>query len=166
MNANEIQASAQDQVEAYDEYEEEQEGGNSYYNVNQDWKQMYMSEQQEKNEESVCSFIESLASNTYDENGEVTLSGSSWVNPQAWNSEFLAESKAMSPGIKAALILTAVAALSMAVAACVLHGTLARKNIPWKPRRSKGEDPTDLARQNSGITMGRSRSGPNNAPLL
>ena len=131
-----------------------------------EWKQMYQSENQAQNENAVCSFIESLTSNSYDENGEINVSGSTWASPSAWNREFAAESKAMSGGMKAALVLTALATVAMAVAVCVLHGTLARKNIPWKPRRSKGQDPTDLARQNSGITMGRSRSGPGNNPLL
>lgn len=129
----------------------------------EDWKQMYQSENQAQNEDAVCSFIESLVSNTYNEKGEVTLSGGQWSTSAA---EFLAESRAMNAGLKAALCITALATLAMAVAACFIHNTLARKNIPWKPRRSKGTDPTEMARQNSGITMGRSRSGPGNNPLL
>lgn len=128
------------------------------------WKLMYRSMQQQKNEEAVCSFIESLSSNTYNENGEVSVAENAWSS-SSWSSS-LAQTKAMSPGMMAGLFITAIAAASMAVAACVLHGSLARKNIPWKPRRKQGEDPTDLARQNSGITMGRSRSNVGTNPLL
>ena len=143
---------------------EEDQAADEYNQAQQEeWDAIYQSEAQAANEEAVCSFIDSLVSNTYNENGEVSLSGTSWTNPAA---EFIAESKAMNPGLKAALVITAFAALAMAIAACVLHSTLARKNIPWKPRRSKGMDPTEMARQNSGITMGRSRSGPGNNPLL
>jgi heme exporter protein D len=134
--------------------------------ANNEWKQMFQSENQAQNENAVCSFIEALDSNTYDENGEIAVTGSSWSNPAAWNKNLTAESRAMQGGMKAALVITALAAAAMALVACVLHSVLARKNIPWKPRRSKGEDLTDIARQNSGITMGRSRSGPGNNPLL
>jgi hypothetical protein len=152
------------------QYNGEYQDANDEEAQRQNYKQMYQSQQQAANEEAVCAFIESLTSNSYNENGEVTISGSqSFFNPASWGREVQAESKAMSAGMKAALIITAFAAAFMAVAACVLHGALARKNIPWRPgaRRGKGEDPTDLARQNSGITMGRSRSGPGgSAPLI
>lgn len=136
--------------------------GNAYSYADNEWKQMYQSENQAQNENAVCSFLESLSSNTYNENGEINVSGASWAS---WNKDF--DSRAMNGAMKAALIITALAAMAMAVTACVLHNVLARKNIPWKPRRSKGADPTDLARQNSGITMGRSRSGATGTnPLL
>lgn len=131
----------------------------NYYNGQDDWEQMYQSEQQKANEQAVCSFVESLKSNTYDENGEVVLTNSAWKNPNQWGSEFQAESRALSGGLKAAISLLTIAVAVMGVWACFLHGTLARKNIPWRPRRKAGEDPTDIARQNSGIVMGRSRSG-------
>ena len=133
--------------------------------VDEEWKQMYQSEQQAANEEAVCAFITSLTSNTYNMYGEVNTNGTSmWANPVA---ELVAGSRAMNKGLMGALIVAAMAVVAMSISVCVLHGALARKNIPCKPRRSKGSDPTELARQNSGITMGRSRSGPgNNNPLL
>ena len=149
-----------------------------YYNYNPnynaygeegEWDQMYQSEQQAANEENVCSFIESLRSNTYDENGQVMLeSADVWKNPTAWGREFEAESRALGGGKKFALSLLALSCAVMGVWACFLHGTLARKNIPWHPRRKKGDDPTEIARQHSGIVMGRSRSGPGSgaAPLI
>jgi hypothetical protein len=148
------------------EYQNQNQDANDNYGAYADneWKQMYQSENQAQNENAVCNYLESLASNTYNENGEINVSGATWAS---WNKEFNAESKAMNAGMKAALVIMALAAMAMAVTAGVLHNVLARKNIPWKPRRSKGADPTDLARQNSGITMGRSRSGATSAnPLL
>ena len=150
----------------YQNQYQDQNNQNGYSDyANNEWKQMYQSENQAQNENAVCSFLESLSSNTYNENGEINVSGASWAS---WNRDF--DSRAMNGAMKAALIVTALAAMAMAVTACVLHNVLARKNIPWKPRRSKGADPTDLARQNSGITMGRSRSGATGAtgtnPLL
>jgi hypothetical protein len=134
--------------------------------VDDEWKQMYQSEQQAANEEAVCAFIKSLTSNTYNMYGEVVTNGTNvWANPVA---ELVAETRNMNKGLLGALIVAALAVAAMSISVCVLHGALARKNIPWKPRRSKGTDPTEMARQNSGITMGRSRSGPggSNNPLL
>jgi hypothetical protein len=73
----------------------------------------------------------------------------------------------MSGGYKAGLVITSLAMAAMAVAAAVLHGMLARKNIPWRAKKlASVGDQTDLARQNSGILMGRSRSGAGTTPLI
>jgi hypothetical protein len=134
------------------------------------YKQMYQSYAQYQNEQTVCSFISSLNSNSYDKNGQVYLDSNGWAeqwrNPSNWQQEFNMESEAMTAGKKAALILMAFATTAMAVFACWLHGSLARKNIPWRPKRKIGEDPTDLSRQNSGIGVARSRSGQASAPLI
>lgn len=149
----------------YQYQNQEQAQGDGYGNyADNEWKQMYQSENQAQNENAVCAYIEALTSGTYNENGEINVSGSSWAASSL--KELYNGSRSVNGGMKAALIITSLAAAAMAVAACMLHAVLARKNIPWKPRRSKGQDPTDLARQNSGITMGRSRSGPGNNPLL
>ena len=130
----------------------------------------YQSAAQQQNEELVCSFIESLNSGTYDEKGQVFLNGGStfsWQHPGAFSSaQGLGAPQEMPSAMKAALAISALAATGMAIFACMLHGALARKNIPWRPKRINGEDPTDIARQNSGIVMGRSRSGPATAPLI
>ena len=142
-----------------------------YYNANggeisDEWLQMYQSENQYLNEDAVCAYIDSLKYNTYDEEGEVILNPSvAWWNPAEWQKEIRLESHHMGAGYKAGLVLTSLAATAMAVLACVLHGMLARKNIPFRARKT-GEDPTALARQNSGILMGRSRSGPGTSPLI
>jgi hypothetical protein len=131
---------------------------------------MYQSAAQQQNEELVCSFIESLNSGSYDEKGQVYLTGGStfsWQHPGVFSqSQGLGQPQQMPSAMKAALAISALAATGMAIFACMLHGALARKNIPWRPKRINGEDPTDIARQNSGIVMGRSRSGPATAPLI
>jgi len=126
----------------------------------------YLSYQQDGNEEKVCTFIKSLNSLSYNEFGEVTGGFGGW---KAWNRDFQNKATYVSAGKKAALILTGLAAGLMGLAVAFLHGRLAKKNIPWRPKRQPGEDPTDLARQNSGIIAGRSSrsSGPaGSAPLL
>lgn len=135
--------------------------------VSDSWLQMYQSENQYLNEDQVCAYIDSLKLNTYDESGEVILGSTASWSPSGWSKEIRIQRQAMSPGFKAGLVITSLAAAAMAVWACVLHGMLARKNIPWRPKR-KGveEDPTDLARQNSGIVVGRSRSGAATTPLI
>jgi hypothetical protein len=128
---------------------------------------MYQSEQQYLNEDAVCSYIDSLRFNTYDEDGEVILDPSTSWNPSSWKKEIYIQSNVMNPGLKAGLIVTGLAAFSMAMAALVLHGMLARKNIPWRPKdETSVEDPVAVARQSSGILVGRARSGPGTAPLI
>lgn len=151
--------------EYQNQVEDEQNNDGVEYADNE-WKQMYQSENQAQNENAVCSYIESLTSNTYNEFGEIGVTGTNWASPSSWNRQFSSQSRAMNGGLKAALSIMALAAFGMSIAVCIFHSVLARRNIPWKPRRSKGQDPTDLARQNSGITTGRSRSGPSSNPLL
>jgi hypothetical protein len=135
-----------------------------------DYTTMYQSLTQYKNEDSVCSYIDSIRYNTYDHNGEIVLDQTASWNPISWKKEMSAQSRVMSKGLKAGLIITSLAAFGMAVCALVLHGMLSRKNVPWRAIRKPGEDPfvdpTDLARQSSGIVMGRSRSGPATTPLI
>jgi hypothetical protein len=135
--------------------------------ISDEWLLMYQSENQFLNEDTVCAYIDSLKYNTYDEYGEVIMNPSrNMWKPSAWNNEIRIESMAMNAGMKAALILSFLAAAAMGVAACMLHGMLARKNIPFFGTPKKTEDVTSLARQNSGIVVGRSRSGPGTAPLI
>ena len=128
---------------------------------------MYQSATQQANEELVCSFIESLNSGSYQEDGQVYLAHTNfnWKHPGAFVTQS-GEPQEIPGAMKAALAISALLATGMAILACMLHGALARKNIPWRPKRLDGQDPTDIARQNSGIVMGRSRSGPASAPLI
>lgn len=154
-----------------EECDQEQEEQNQYqYQQQYNFDEQMQSPQQAANEEMVCGFIDTLQAGTYNENGEIYLGSDAWTkgwtNPANWRQEYTIESQAMSAGRKAAISIAALAVVGMAGYACFLHGSLARKNIPWKPRKTEGEDPMDVVRQNSGIVMGRSRSGPANAPLI
>ena len=145
---------------------------NGYYEdgeyVEVNYNQMYQSYSQQQNQDLVCSFVESLNSGTYDQTGQVYIDNSVWGAPARWQQGVAEASRNMPGGLKAALFLTSLAAILMGVWACMLHGALARKHIPWQPKRhvAAAGDPVDMARQNSGIVMGRSRSGPVTHPLI
>lgn len=116
----------------------------------------------------VCNFISNLQSGSYDETGDIVLDANSWFfNTSNWrsSSEYAKQYNnvraKVSPAQIAALVLVATACLLMWIWACCLHGALSKKNISWRPRRGKHAYDEDLSRQNSGIVMGRSRSGAN-----
>jgi hypothetical protein len=139
----------------------------SYYTYNDDgdgqtnYNQMYQSEAQEANQEAVCSFINMLTSQTYSDTGEIILTNDFSRN---WRKELAIQSAYMSAGMKAGLILSAFAVAVMVIWAAMLHGTLARKNIPWRPRRGKASaDATEFSRNQSGIVVGRNNG---TSPLL
>jgi hypothetical protein len=138
------------------------------------------SDNQEANEETVCNFIDNLQTQKYDEYGDVVVdqsqlkkngyvidfAGTNWRDMDQVKAQ--AEKTGVTAGQAVGLAITMAAFMVMAVWACCLHSTLARKNIPWRPKRGKLTEPTDISRQNSGIVMGRSRSGMSgkNAPLI
>jgi len=114
------------------------------------------------NNDMVCDYIDSLKSNTYDEEGEVILN-----KPLSWStfkSQIQAQSGAVKPGLQAGLVLSVLATVGMAVYAVVLHGLLARKNIPWW--RQKGQYPADSPHQDSGTESHHSLSAPSTTPLV
>jgi hypothetical protein len=126
------------------------------------------SSSQEANEETVCNFIDNLQTQKYDEYGEIVLDpykngysidflGTNWRDPDQVKAQ--AEKAGVTVGQAVGLSITMAACLVMGVWACCLHSTLARKNIPWRPKRGKNTDPTDINRQSSGIVLGRSQSG-------
>jgi hypothetical protein len=115
----------------------------------------------------VCNFITNLIAGTYDETGEIIIDANSWVfNSSNWKSqaEYLKEYNLLKSQVTskqiAGLVLGAIGCLSLWIWACCLHSALTKKNISWRPRRGKHAYDDDLSRQNSGIVMGRSRSGP------
>lgn len=140
---------------------------------------LLQSSNQEENEEQVCNFIDNLQTQKYDEYGEIIMDGSqgskysidfvhtNWRDPNQVKAQ--AEKTGVTAGQAVGLALTMAACLVMGIWACCLHSTLARKNIPWRPKRGKNlTEPTDISRQHSGIVMGRSRSNMSAkaAPLL
>jgi hypothetical protein len=128
----------------------------------------------------VCNFIDNLQTQKYDEYGNIIMDGSrgskysidfahtDWSNPDQVKAQ--AAKTGVTPGQAVGLALTMAACMVMSIWACCLHSTLARKNIPWRPKRGKNlAEPTDIKRQHSGIVMGRSRSNMStskNTPLL
>jgi hypothetical protein len=141
---------------------------NYYANANNDengnggnYNQMYQSQAQEENEEAVCSFLNMINSNTYSDDGYIVLTNDWTKNVRR---EFADQVSAMDTGMKAGLILSALAVVGMIIWAAMLHGTLSRKNIPWRPRRGKASsDATQFSRAQSGIVVGRHNG---TAPLI
>jgi hypothetical protein len=145
---------------------------NSYYSYNDDgdngdgddqvnYNQMYQSASQEENESAVCSFINMLTSQTYSDSGEIILTNNFSKN---WRKEFAIQSSYMSAGMKAGLILSAFAVAVMFLWAIVLHGTLSRKHIPWRPRRGRASaEANEFSRSQSGIVVGRNNGS---SPLI
>jgi hypothetical protein len=118
----------------------------------------------------VCNFIDNIKTGKYDENGEIIIDAyqfdlSHWNDAGQYNKIYNAAKEDVTPVQIAFLVITIVGCFILSVAACCLHGSLTRKGLQWRPRRGKWTDPTDISRQNSGIVMGRSRSGPN-GPLV
>jgi hypothetical protein len=135
------------------------DGGNGDDQVN--YNQMYQSAAQEENESAVCSFIAMLTTQTYSDTGEVILTNNFSKN---WRKELALRSSYMSAGMKAGLILSAFAVVAMFIWAMVLHGTLSRKHIPWRPRRGRASaEANEFARNQSGIVVGRNNGS---APLI
>lgn len=121
----------------------------------------YMSQYELDQESRYCSFIENIIYGAYDESGEIQLKPeqfdfADWQNPRQY------KKLRMPVGQAVGLAMSIVLCVALLAAAAVTNRALTRPSTPWKPSR---ED-VALARQNSGIVMGRSRSGPGAAPLI
>lgn len=151
--------------------------GGAYSGGQNNDEEVFLSNEQITSETLVCNFIDNLQANAYNEYGEIVLSGYSGFDLSQMNwREKGAMDKARSalgitPDQVAALIVFGLATLGMAIWAIMLHTKLARKNIPWIPKAKKsvaqarpqadeGQNTfDDIDRTNSGIMLGRSRSG-------
>jgi hypothetical protein len=121
----------------------------------------YMSQYELDLEARYCAFIENIIYGSYDESGEILLKPESfdfadWRNPKQYKTLRMAPSQAI--GLSLSIILC----IALLAAAAVTNRSLTRSSSPWKPSRSD----VSLSRQNSGIVLGRSRSGPGAAPLI
>ena len=109
------------------------------------------------NEDTVCSYIESLVEGNYDEDGEIMLSNmvfdkSKWMDPRQYT-------KVMSIGQIFGLIISISIFLSILSYSCYLHSKLTRRR-PWRKPKIDKKSPEYLAgklsKNNSGITSARS----------
>lgn len=122
----------------------------------------YMSQYELDQESRYCAFIENIIYGAYDESGEIVLQAdqfdfTDWKNPKQYKKLRMSLGQAL--GLSASIILC----VALAATAAVTNRALTRQSTPWKPKRMTD---SALARQNSGIVMGRSRSGPGAAPLI
>lgn len=118
----------------------------------------------------MCNFIDNIVSGKYDESGEIIIdvykyNSSDWKNANQYINAYNAAKKDVSAGQVAGLVLSIIGCFFLCIYALILHASLKNKGLQWKPRRGRNTDPTAISRQNSGIVMGRSRSGPN-GPLV
>lgn len=121
----------------------------------------FMSAQEKDQEEHYCAFIDNIISGSFDESGEIVLRGdnfdiSDWRNIEQYK-------KIRMPADQAILLsLSVILVVALFAAAAMTNRQLRRQSTPWRPK----VEPADLSRQNSGIVMGRSRSGAATAPLI
>jgi len=120
----------------------------------------YMSQYEIDQEARYCAFIENIISGVFDESGEIMLKPeqfdfADWRNPHQY------KKLRMSVGQAVGLSFSIILCVALLAAAAVTNRALTRQSTPWKPKRE-----LSLSRQNSGILMGRSRSGPGAAPLI
>lgn len=121
----------------------------------------YMSQYELDQESRYCAFIENIIFGAYDESGEILLrpeqfNFNDWKNPHQYKKLKMPVSQAVG------LAFSIVLCVALLAVAAVTNRSLTRDSTPWKPSRAD----MALARQNSGILMGRSRSGPGAAPLI
>ena len=100
---------------------------------------MYQSEAQQANEDAVCSFIDVVRSNTYNEKGQITFGFTNIFGGK----RFRAGARAMSPGRKAALSIFGIGIAALIVAAMYLQRKLDERHISWRPRRFRRAGATD-----------------------
>jgi hypothetical protein len=117
------------------------------------------SDNQEKQESTVCGFIHNLITNSYDEYGEIILR-----NSDGWMS-YVPNIDRMPQWQKYMVAFSVFSVVGLFAYACYLHRQLTQRKFVWYPRGRKGYsnypgmEPAPIsARLNSGIIQGRSRS--------
>lgn len=116
-----------------------------------------------------CDFLESVMMGNYNEFGFIKLrrgnatSANSFIQNSEVYQEYIHYAEEVSAGQIFGLVFSIAAVTILSIWSCTLHRSLTKK-APWRPRRglSAPASPggaSQVTRQNSGIVMGRSRSG-------
>jgi len=126
---------------------------------NQNLKQLntYKSSNQEATEQLVCNFISNVVTSQYDEYGDIYVSNGDYYHQNTYfKNEVVKDVSTMQIlGLCTSMFIC----MFLLLYACYLHRAILRK-APWRPRRGGTEALAgQISRQNSGIVMGRSRSG-------
>eukprot|EP00592_Proboscia_alata_P009976 CAMPEP_0194355436 /NCGR_PEP_ID=MMETSP0174-20130528/3344_1 /TAXON_ID=216777 /ORGANISM="Proboscia alata, Strain PI-D3" /LENGTH=579 /DNA_ID=CAMNT_0039124711 /DNA_START=89 /DNA_END=1828 /DNA_ORIENTATION=+ len=129
---------------------------NRYYNEVMDYS--YGSDEQEDAEKMVCYYIENILSGQYNENGEIYVDGDLYDQQNAPHDNSYAYQVTSDQLI--AMGASFLLCFVLLLYSCHLHSLILNK-APWSPNRVKGSASVAgaVSRQNSGIVMGRSRSG-------
>jgi len=116
-----------------------------------------------------CDFIASVVEGSYDEygfiklrRGNATIANNFLQNNEIYQ-EYVQYVQEVSPGQIFGICFSIAACLILTAWSCTLNRSLSKK-APWRPRRGLGQPASpgassQVTRQNSGIVMGRSRSG-------
>ena len=122
---------------------------------------LYLSSQgynQADSEETVCGFIGNVITGQYDEYGYIYLDSDDYAKDNANNSN-AATKEGVTIGQIFGLLASILSCGVLMVWVFFLHRRLSRKAL-WRPNRGgAAASAGKVSRQNSGIVMGRSRSG-------
>ena len=131
---------------------------------NYDMMAKYMEDLDMEFEQLYCNFIDNIVFGSYDELGEIKLRADSfdlrdWRNPEQY------KKMKMPAGQAVGLALSILLVIALSTMAFVTQRTLVRRgSTPWKPKRKSQKGSLD--RQESGMEIGESPSGPINPPLI
>jgi len=127
----------------------------------------YMENLDAEFEQRYCNFVDNIVYGSYDESGEIKLRADSfdlsdWRNPEQY------KKMKMPAGQAVGLALSILLVVALSALAFVTQRSLTRRSTPWKPKRlsKMDQDPSTTERENAGIYMGQSRSGPVDPPLI
>jgi len=117
----------------------------------------YKSSNQAATEQLVCNFISNIVTSQYDEYGDIYVSNRDYYDQNTYfKNEVVKDVSTMQIlGLCTSIFIC----MFLLLYSCYLHRAIMRK-APWRPRRGGTEALAgQISRQNSGIVMGRSRSG-------
>ena len=113
-----------------------------------------------------CEFIDNMRMGKYDTEGNVIMDanrlynedGAQGINGNLYVQEYGQGLAEVSPMQIFFLVLTISACAILAAWSSTLHKSLTKGGLKWKPNRGVGAEEDEIARQSSGILVGRSQS--------